>query len=373
MARLLYITQDANRAQHIRSALNAHGHRAGTVTSSEQLEVATRADSYDLALVDVTSPTLNIFNLTKHLSDAHIPIVACADSTPPDGVPLRVQALALGCIGFIPADSTMRDRVERIEAYLNGRRGETPSPRIQLEALLAFGADYAVRLQERLEAWKAFHGIVIHEMRTSLAQVALTVEAMKREGDNEKMMRNLHVGLDTLQRHTEDLMAFLQADGFTVTPRPLDLSKVIEAYAEQHRAICEDCALRVDAETAMVEADEKRLRQVLDNLVNNAHRYVPDRRRPEITMTVAARNRHVVLAIEDNGVGVPPEQRECIFEPYTRLEAGRDLDARGLGIGLAVVREIVEAHGGRVVCKDSGNGSGARFEVRLPKNGHEEE
>jgi signal transduction histidine kinase len=103
------------------------------------------------------------------------------------------------------------------------------------------------------------------------------------------------------------------------------------------------------------------LRRVVRNLLDNARRHASSR----IVLRVAMEGEEVVAVVEDDGAGIPAAEREQVFERFARLEEGRDRDAGGTGLGLAVVREIVEAHGGTVVAEEGEEG-GARLVVRLP-------
>jgi signal transduction histidine kinase len=330
-------------------------------------------------------PTINVFDVVARLTDSGVPIVAHGDAqrAPADGVPLRSQALALGCVGYVPEDTSEDDLVAQIGAYLGGRRDELEDQGDRIRALQVFGRTHTARLQRalgeaqgRVEEWRGFQRTVVHEglilvwMKTAVVQMMLTVELMKRKAAPDAIS-HLCDDLDALRRHIEDLMVFSGKGCLPIYPEPLDLTGLVEEYAEHHRAICSHCTLRaqVEGEPVVVEVDERRLRQALDNLVSNAHKFVPPEREPRIELGVAVQDGHAVMTVEDNGIGVPPHQRERIFEPYVRLES--DVSAQGLGIGLTVVREILEAHDGDVVCETNG-GYGTRFEVRLPCNGSKE-
>jgi CheY-like chemotaxis protein len=113
----------------------------------------------------------------------------------------------------------------------------------------------------------------------------------------------------------------------------------------------------------MVDADPTRLAQVLSNLFNNAAKYTPSGGTIELRAEQAGSE--VVLAVRDNGMGFPPELARELFEPFAQW-APAEHAAAGLGIGLSLVRGIVELHGGTVSAASEGPGKGSRFEVRLP-------
>ena len=115
------------------------------------------------------------------------------------------------------------------------------------------------------------------------------------------------------------------------------------------------CALR---------ADVVRLTQILTNLLDNASKYSPDGQ--AITLTVRRVDRDVELVVADNGIGIDPGALERIFHPFEQDPHAVGFNAMGLGLGLAVVRELVIAHGGHVVASSDGVGRGSRFVVTLP-------
>jgi signal transduction histidine kinase len=104
--------------------------------------------------------------------------------------------------------------------------------------------------------------------------------------------------------------------------------------------------------------------QVLCNLLDNASKYTPAS--GEISLRAAATGQAIVLTVSDNGIGITAEALPAVFEPFVRAEHAVGFDRAGLGIGLTVVRELVDAHGGSVVASSAGRGSGSQFVVTLP-------
>jgi CheY-like chemotaxis protein len=122
-------------------------------------------------------------------------------------------------------------------------------------------------------------------------------------------------------------------------------------------------------EHAVVAGDRKRLVQVLANLLNNAAKYTPEGGRIVLEMEVEAgpESERVVLCVIDNGIGMTPEVQRGAFELFTQAERTPDRSQGGLGIGLALVKSLVELHGGAVSVSSDGPGQGSRFTVSLPR------
>ena len=117
------------------------------------------------------------------------------------------------------------------------------------------------------------------------------------------------------------------------------------------------CALEVDG-------DPVRLAQILSNLLDNASKYTPDG--GEIRLSVAVVDDAIVMTVSDTGIGITAEALPHVFEPFVQDTHAIGFNGVGLGIGLTVVRELVEAHGGKVVANSPGNGLGSQFVVTLP-------
>lgn len=120
------------------------------------------------------------------------------------------------------------------------------------------------------------------------------------------------------------------------------------------------------AEKAYVLGDQKRLVQVITNLLNNAAKYTPQDGEIRFRLTVDAHE--LALSIEDNGIGMPAELQPHVFELFTQAERTSDRTQGGLGIGLALVKSLTELHGGTISCISGGKGTGSQFTVRLPRH-----
>jgi CheY-like chemotaxis protein len=148
----------------------------------------------------------------------------------------------------------------------------------------------------------------------------------------------------------------------------LDIRRVIEAAVETSRPLIEKAAhkfrMRVSDEDLCVRGDPVRLAQVLSNLLNNAARYTDDG--GEILLEAYSEPGEAVVAVSDNGRGLSEAALTGVFDMFIQADAGDTRAQHGLGIGLALVRNLVEMHGGVVNASSAGVGLGARFEIRLP-------
>jgi signal transduction histidine kinase len=167
-----------------------------------------------------------------------------------------------------------------------------------------------------------------------------------------------------MRRLVADLLLLARADAGRRAPRrATDLAEVARAVAAEAAPLAADHDLEIDAEPGLaVEGTPDDLHRLVLNLVENGVRHTP----PGTNVRVAARRdgEAVLLVVEDDGPGIPPDQRARVFERFVRGPG--DAGSGGSGLGLAIVRAVAESHGGGVTLEDGADGRGARFTVRLP-------
>ena len=233
-----------------------------------------------------------------------------------------------------------------------------------------------LRRQQQLARLRTeFVSGVSHELRTPLAQIRWFAELLhlgklRTEDERERSAGIIDQEARRLTYLVENVLNFSRAEKGTnrISPSPADLDHeiqdVIELFAPLARARKMTLATALDA-NAVVTLDRDALRQILLNLLDNAAKYGP----PGQTITVGSEIAGDVARIwvEDQGPGIPHEDRRRVWDPYVRLSRSAESATGGSGIGLSVVRELVELHGGRTRAEGS-PGGGARVLVELPLN-----
>jgi two-component system, OmpR family, sensor histidine kinase BaeS len=142
------------------------------------------------------------------------------------------------------------------------------------------------------------------------------------------------------------------------------ISTAVAAAADRYHAKGVTLATRIPEVLPPVWADPHRLAQVLANLLDNALRHTPSDGRVEVAASVD--KDQITITVGDNGDGIPAEHLPHVFERFYRVDAARDRDHGGAGIGLAIAKALVEAHGGRITAQSAGPGSGTTFTIKLP-------
>jgi signal transduction histidine kinase len=234
-------------------------------------------------------------------------------------------------------------------------------------------AEANARLAELDQLKTDFVSMVSHELRTPLglikgyAGTLLRQEISLDEATRREFLVVIDDETDRLTELVTNLldMSRIEAGTLRIDPRPIDVRALLRECVKRLAAREPDRVPDLDVPDvlARVLADERRIVQVVDNLLTNAARYTP----PDTLILLRARSDDhlVTVAVVDHGPGIPAEKREQIFEKFTRLDGGERPESSGTGLGLAICRGIVQAHGGRIWV-DSEIGSGSTFAFTLP-------
>jgi signal transduction histidine kinase len=257
--------------------------------------------------------------------------------------------------------------------------GEEPGSRLPLLlgvftlTLILFGTAVVQlrRQQELVRLRDDFVSGVSHELRTPLAQIRLFADLLEtgRLHDPAQRARSVRIINEESRRLTflvENILHFSRAqrDANRLSPLPVEVGELVREIVDAFAPLAREAEFVTRAEPGVVaRIDRDAFRQVLLNLLDNAAKYGPRGQTVQVGMAVVGFAVRVWVA--DQGPGVLPEDRGRVWEPYRRLERHAGSATGGSGIGLAVVRDLVELHGGRVWVEDA-PGGGARFVVELP-------
>jgi len=210
------------------------------------------------------------------------------------------------------------------------------------------------RIERAMEQRTAMLNGVSHDLRTILTRFKLSLALLEEGPETDALIKDV----EEMQRMLEAYLAFARGDaGEQATPTDIGaLLEDLKADAERHGHTTD---IRLSGEpTVIVRADA--LKRCLFNLVSNAQRY-GDR----IAIEATVDKRFLTIHVDDDGPGIPPEQREDVFRPFFRLDEARNQDEGGTGLGLAIARDIARSHGGEITLSQSPMG-GLRAMVRLP-------
>jgi PAS domain S-box-containing protein len=243
---------------------------------------------------------------------------------------------------------------------------------IVIESAQAFEeAQRANRLKDN------FLATLSHELRTPLNAILGYTWMLRSNAITDD--RREHA-LETVERNAKTVSQMLYdlldvsriASGkLTLTMQPMDLRNLVLQSVESVAPKAADKGLSLhvesDEDPLFIQGDRARLQQVFWNLLSNALKFTPEGGR--INVTVKSDPKSATVAVRDSGIGIPPVFQSRVFEPFQQIKLKSTPQIGGLGLGLAIVRQIVELHGGTVTLESEGEGKGSTFTVRLPRHG----
>jgi PAS domain S-box-containing protein len=246
--------------------------------------------------------------------------------------------------------------------------------------VLGINADVTVlkRAEERLgEADKRkdeFLATLAHELRNPLAPVRNALSIMERPNVKPETVSQLRAlisrQVDQLTRLVDDLLdvSRITTGKVTLQMQPVDLNAVIERAIETSKPLIDSrkhtLALEIADEPLVIRGDAVRMTQVLANLLHNAAKYTNEG--GKITLSASRHAGDITIRVTDSGVGLSPDMIPLIFDLFTQADTDLARSSGGLGIGLTLVKKLVELHNGSVVATSMGLGHGSTFEVRIP-------
>jgi signal transduction histidine kinase/CheY-like chemotaxis protein len=281
------------------------------------------------------------------------------------GVPLVAGETVLGVISFITSESRR----------VFSQRELTHATDLAARAAVAIrNAELMDTLRQSDAAKDVFLATLAHELRNPLAPIVNSVALLSRSPDATAVLpqalRVIERQTTHLARLVDDLLDIARINSGKIELRRevLDLRDVLRAAVESIQPLIDRrrhaFALELQSGPAAVDGDPVRLAQVFANLLNNAAKYTPPGGSIRLHMSVA--DDVVKVVVSDSGVGIEPDLLPRMFELFTQAAPGADSDQQGLGIGLYLVKGLVQMHGGSIVAESEGAGKGSRFTVTLP-------
>jgi PAS domain S-box-containing protein len=232
----------------------------------------------------------------------------------------------------------------------------------------------AVALADAYRRKDEFLAMVSHELRNPLAPIVNAVHILRLQGGENPLQREARAMIERqtahLARIIDDLLEISRIATGRINLRPsnVELNSIVNRATAAARPLIEGRNHRFWAsfndEPVWLYADPVRLEQVVVNLLNNAAKYTPEG--GQIWLTVCREGEDVQIRVKDTGIGIEPSLLPRVFELFTQAEKSLDRSQGGLGIGLALVRSLVEMHRGSVTAESAGLGLGSEFIVRLP-------
>jgi PAS domain S-box-containing protein len=231
-----------------------------------------------------------------------------------------------------------------------------------------------IELKEADRRKDEFLAMLAHEVRGPLAPLSHALEIMKR-GDGDAALRAqlreaMERQLGQLVRLVDDLLdaSRISRGKLELRKERVELESAVRIAVEACRPLLEgrrhELTVNLPSERIRLDADPARVAQILGNILNNACKYTEPG--GSISLVAERQADHIVLSVKDNGIGIPPDMIPHIFGMFTQLDESKERAEGGLGIGLAVAKQLAELHGGTIGASSDGAGRGSEFVVRLP-------
>jgi signal transduction histidine kinase len=281
-------------------------------------------------------------------------------------------AATVGLVAWVLLRPAWRDlrALQRAAEALGSGRFDTPMPALDSRVFAPVGRGMRAtleRLAAALAAQRELTGAVSHELRTPLARLRFALDALVDENDAAARA----AALAACERDIEELetlidtsltLARLDMGAVAAVPQPGDLAALLDRETRALAPLLEGKSVGTHwALPGPVPFDARLLPYAVRNGLRNAARHA----RSRIELSAWIEDGRVCVAVDDDGAGVPEDQRETVFEPFRRLEGERERRGRGWGLGLAIVRRVAESHGGRARMQSAPLG-GARLRIDWP-------
>ena len=295
---------------------------------------------------------------------------------------LRIRLLTWSLIGLFLAVAVwfwVRPVWRDLEALRQTTRAlgeghfETRSPEARsgaFELLTETLNGMAERIQRLIATQKELSSAISHELRTPISRMRFALEMLtetdERE-EQERLWQMMNVDLEELDNLIDSSLTYSRFEREQPEPHltAIEFAPWLEEEVESMRILGRSLELSVDCsklpDSQEVELDQKSMPYAVTNLLRNAIKYA----KTKISVSTEVVNGHIRVYVDDDGIGIPEEERQRVFFAFTRLDRSRDRATGGYGLGLAIVRLVLEQHGGKVTADESPLG-GARFTLEWP-------
>jgi len=349
--------------------LSPLGQRLTLVDSGTEALRRVLAQKFDILVLDVHIPDMDGLELArlirehKRYRDTPILFVSALDD------PQRIErAYSLGAVDYIADPSVPGVVRSKLKVFIDLIQAQRQAAAAERQRIAAAAAEEASRRKDD------FIATLSHELRNPLAPLRNVVHLLRKRfaeeptietacGVLERQVKRMTVLIDDLSD-----VARITAGKIRLERTRIDLREVLTMSVESTQPLItqrrQSLSIDVGTEPLWVEADAVRLCQVFANLLTNASKYTPEQ--GGIWLEARTVARQVVVAVRDNGIGVEPEMLTRVFDLFVQSERSVVHRQGGLGIGLALVKELVQMHDGKVELTSEGVGRGTVVRVRLP-------
>ncbi|MDB5838422.1 MAG: Signal transduction histidine kinase [Herminiimonas sp.] len=291
------------------------------------------------------------------------------------GAKLAIERTALASSGHAAAARDASRRAGALNAALDANRRELQSAYERAERELIFRREAESRLREADRRKDDFLAMLAHELRNPLAPISMAAQILRLPSVPPERLRQTSEIIERQIGHMTSLLDDLLDVSrvtrglITLDHEAVDVGGIIADAIEQARPLIEArhhrLTVQLAPESVRVLGDRTRLVQVVTNLLNNATKFTPEG--GDILLRLEPGPQYIGLCVRDTGVGMDAQLLPRVFDLFTQGERSSDRSQGGLGLGLALVKSLVELHGGKVAAYSAGHGTGSEFSINLPR------
>ena len=370
-------------------ALDALLRREGLVllkarSGPDALELLLKHD-VALAILDVQMPGMDGFELAELMRGTErtrrVPIIFLTAGNADRQ--RKFRGYEAGAVDFLqkPLDTDILRSKADVFFELYRQRQEVAVQRDELRAkteenarLLKESLQHAEALKEADRRKDEFLALLAHELRNPLAPIRNGLQIMRLTNNNAEVVEQVRSVMERQLTHmvrlVDDLLdvSRISRGKIELRKEPIELADVLRGAVETCEPIVSEqnhkLTVSLPTEPILIDADQTRLTQAICNLLSNAARYTETA--GLIQLSMERQGEEAVISVRDNGIGIPPAMLSRIFEIFTQVDRSLEKSQGGLGIGLTIVKRLVEMHGGSIEARSDGLGQGSEFIVRLP-------
>ncbi len=407
---VLLVDDEPKNLTVLESILHDPGYRLVRAESAEQALLKLVAEEFAVIVLDIHMPGMNGFELAQMVKQrkktANLPIIFLTAYYHEDQHML--EGYGTGAVDYLhkPVNPTiLRSKIAVFAEMYHKSRESTRANRALREEvaqrqrieqeLLDLNAELEDRVEQRtselLQANKVlrkfanelsesdrrkdeFLAMLAHELRNPLAPIRNALQILRLTDDDDDAVKSaaevMERQVGQMVRLVDDLLDVSRISRGKIELRrerielASTVNDAIEAARSLARSLGHELTVTLPSQPVFLDADPVRLAQLVGNLLNNACKFTP--RGGRISLMVAQDGEQLVLKVRDSGIGIAADQLTRIFEMFTQVDTSLERSQSGLGIGLTLVKNLVEMHGGTVEAHSAGVGQGSEFVVRLP-------
>ncbi|MFC2003751.1 response regulator [Chloroflexota bacterium] len=325
-----------------------------------------------VVLSDIRMPGMSGVELLRKLTADH-PDICIIMATAVADTQTAVDAMKLGAYDYISKPFNQDDLVMRVRKAIEKLELAVKVRESAMELELALRDAQAAN-----QSKSAFLASMSHELRTPLTAILGLTEVLQEEyfgkvnNKQKEYLSDIYESGQHLLSLINDILDLAKIEvgkmelerGPVVVKELLENSLVMIKEKAGNHSIKLEIDLAPEIEGLTMQADDRKLKQIIFNLLSNAAKFTPDR--GHIQLSAKCEDGKLVVAVTDTGIGIPPEKQESVFDEFYQAESGLKDKTPGTGLGLSLSRRMVGMHGGEIWCESEGDGKGSRFVFTLP-------